>query len=126
MTLQELKAQAFQLPVSDRIELLTAIAQSLSTQPSEQWQYLVSRPHPWRTQLYIKGRKLLASTVCQDLKINGMTVEQTADNWDLPIAAVHEAIQYCKRHQDLIKLEAAEERQRLELRGASFEPTTAA
>src|ERR1700722_11760966 len=25
--------------------------------------YLVARPHPWRSQLWVKGRKLLASTV---------------------------------------------------------------
>ncbi len=40
-------------------------------EPSPQsltWQYLVSRPHPWRRQLYIKGRRLLASTVWQDMQ----------------------------------------------------------
>lgn len=125
MTLQELKEQASQLPVSERLELMTAIVQSLSSDQSGSWQYLVARPHPWRTQLYIKGHKLLASTVWQDLKINNMTAEQAAENWDLPISAIHEAIQYCESHQDLIKLEANEERHRLETKGASLEPKTA-
>lgn len=116
MTLQELKEQASQLPVSERLELITAIVQSLSSDQTGSWQYLVSRPHPWRAQLYIKGRKLLASTIWQDLKVNNMTAEQAAENWDLPISAIYEAIQYCESHQDLIKLEADEERHRLEAR----------
>ncbi|MEM6353041.1 MAG: hypothetical protein AAF766_19985 [Cyanobacteria bacterium P01_D01_bin.14] len=126
MTLQTLKEQASQLSVSDRIELITAIVQSLPEAQPESWQYLVSRPHPWRTQLYMKGRKLLASTVWLDMKANQMTVEDAADNWDLPIAAIHEAIQYCERHRDLLKLEAEEERHRLESKGVSLEPKTAA
>jgi hypothetical protein len=58
--------------------------------------------------------------------INQMTVEQAAENWDLPLAAIHEVIQYCEHHQDLLKLEAEEERYRLELEGASLEPQNAA
>lgn len=61
MSLQELKEKASQLSVSDRLALLGAIVQSLqSTAEIENWQYLIARPHPWRKQLYIKGRKLLA------------------------------------------------------------------
>lgn len=126
MTLQTLKEQASQLPVSERIELITAIVQSLPDAQAENWQYLVSRPHPWRTQLYIKGRKLLASNVWQDMNVNHMTFEDAAENWNLPLSAIHEAIQYCEGHQDLIKLEADEERYRLETKGVSLEPKTAA
>ena len=127
MTLQTLKEQASQLPVSERIELITALVQSLpDAQAEESWQYLVSRPHPWRKQLYVKGRKLLASTIWQDLKVNHMTAEDAAENWNLPLSAINEAIQYCENHQDLIKLEADEERYRLETKGVSLEPKTAA
>lgn len=126
MTFQELKEQVSQLPVSERLELITAIVQSLSSNQTESWQYLVSRPHPWRKQLYIKGRKLLASTIWQDQKVNSMTAEQASENWDLPISAIYEAIQYCESHQDLIKLEADEEGYRLETRGASLESQTVA
>ena len=121
-----MKMSIRQTPISERIELITAILQSLPDTQAETWQYLVSRPHPWRTQLYVKGRKLLASTVWQDLKVNGMTVADAAENWNLPIAAIHEAVRYCESHQDLIKLEADEERYRLETKGVSLEPKTAA
>ncbi|MTJ16358.1 MULTISPECIES: hypothetical protein [unclassified Dolichospermum] len=36
MSLQELKEQAFQLPESDRLELVRAIIESLQNQPSQQ------------------------------------------------------------------------------------------
>lgn len=68
MSLQELQEQVRQLSVSDRLTLVSTIIRSLQdTAQDEDWQYLVTRPHPWRRQLYIKGRKLLASTVWQDM-----------------------------------------------------------
>ncbi|MHC5612854.1 MAG: hypothetical protein ACYTXA_18065 [Nostoc sp.] len=127
MSLQELKEQAYKLSVSDRLALISAVIQSLqNTRSIENWQYLVLRPHPWRRQLYIKGRKLLASTVWHDMTSNQMSPEQAAENWDLPLSAIHEAIHYCESHQGLLKLEADEERYRLEAKGVPLEPTNAA
>jgi hypothetical protein len=127
MSLQSLKAQAYQLPAPDRLELATAILQSLQVNPStESWQFLIARPHPWRRQLYIKGQKLLASIVWQDMLTNDLSPEAAAENWDLPIAAIAEINQYCQIHQDLLKLEAAEERSRLQAQGVALEPIAAA
>ena len=127
MSLQELKEKASQLSVSDRLSLLGAIVQSLQSTPEiENWQYLVARPHAWRKQLYIKGRKLLASTIWRDMNANGMSPEEAAENWDLPLSAIYEAIDYCENHQELLKLEADEERYRLEVKGVQVEPANAA
>jgi hypothetical protein len=127
MSLQELKEKAYQLSVGDRLALISAVIQSLqNTTPMENWQYLVSRPHPWRKQLYIKGRKLLASTVWQDTIANQMSLEQAAENWDLPLSAIYEVVQYCESHSELLKLEADEERYRLEIKGVAIESATAA
>jgi hypothetical protein len=126
MLFQDLKEQAFKLPVSDRLALISALIQSLQTAGQEDWQYLVTRPHPWRRQLYIKGRKLLASIVWQDLITNQMSAEQAAENWNLPLPAIHEIIDYCQNNQELLKLEADEERYRLAAKGVTLEPTTAA
>jgi uncharacterized protein (DUF433 family) len=127
MSLQELKEKASQLSVSDRLSLLSAIVQSLQSTPEiENWQYLVARPHAWRKQLYIKGHKLLASTIWRDMTANGMSPEQAAENWDLLLSAIYEAIHYCQNHQELLKLEADEERYRLEIKGVQIEPTNAA
>jgi len=127
MSLQQLTEKACQLSVSDRLALLSAIVQSLQSTPEiENWQYLIARPHAWRKQLYIKGRKLLASTIWQDMTANQMSAEQAAENWDLPLSAIYEAMNYCESHQELLKLEADEERYRLEAKGVQLESTNAA
>jgi len=43
----------------------------IDTSFSEQWRWLVERPHPWRRQLWVKGRELLASAVWLDALTNG-------------------------------------------------------
>ena len=87
-----------------------------------QWQYLEQRPHPWRQQLYIKGRRMKASTVWIDMLANELTPEEVAENKDLPLEAVLEAIKYCESHQELLRKDAQIERQRLESKGISLEP----
>jgi hypothetical protein len=81
--------------------------------PSTSWIYLCERPHPWRRQLYVKGRKLLASTVWNDLIANQMTAEEAAEDRDLPVDAVLEIIRYCNQNLSLIQMEAQEEKTRL-------------
>lgn len=87
-----------------------------------QWQYLESRPHPWRKQLYFKGKRLKAFDVWMDMIVNQETPEKAAINWDLPLEAVTEAISYCEQNQDLLKEEAESERRRLEDKGINLEP----
>lgn len=111
-------------------ELLLIGIENLLTQPetslqnADRWHYLVKRPHPWRRQLYIKGRKLLASTIWQDAIANNMTPEEAAENWDLPLTTIQEAIKYCETHQALLNIEAEEEYCRLEAQGVSLESKT--
>ena len=127
MLLQELKEQSYKLSTNDRLDLIIALIQSLqSSVEVADWQYLVKRSHPWRRQLYIKGRKLLASTIWQDILSNQMSNEEAADNWDLPLDAIYEVIRYCESHQELLKLEADEEQYCLTTKGVSFELKTAA
>ena len=82
-----------------------------------QWQYLEKRSHPWRKQLYIKGKRLKAFDVWMDMIVNKETPVEAAENWDLPLDAVMEAIKYCQTHQELLKKEAQKERCYLEERG---------
>ena len=87
-----------------------------------QWQFLEPRPSSWRKQLYLKGKKLTAFTVWSDMIANKDTLDETADNWDLPREAVREAIKYCENNQELLKSEAEEERRYLEEKGIILEP----
>jgi hypothetical protein len=112
--LQELKKQAYKLSTGDRLDLIAALVQSLQNQVEiDDWQYLAKRNHPWRKQLYVKGQKLLASTVWQDMITNEMSVEEAADNWDLPLDSINEVVRYCESHQDLLKLESEKEAYKL-------------
>lgn len=79
----------------------------------EEWLFLTARPHPWRRQLFLKGRKLPAATVWTDWRVNGGTEAEAAANWDIPLAAAQECIRYGETNQDLLRLEAEEEHQRL-------------
>ncbi len=45
-----------------------------------QWQYLEQRPHPWRKQLYIKGKRIKASVIYSDLIANNETPIKAAEN----------------------------------------------
>lgn len=86
-----------------------------------QWRWLLERPHPWRRQLWVKGRKLLASAVWVDALTNGMGPRAAAENWDLPLEACEEIFAYCEANRALIESEANEERQRLKLASVDVE-----
>ena len=68
--------------------------------------YLVFRPHPWRRQPWVKGTRLLAATVWRDTLTHAMTLQEASDNWDLPLAAVQQAVAWCEAHRDLLDKEA--------------------
>ncbi len=87
-----------------------------------QWQYLEQRPHPWRKQLYIKGKRIKASVIYSDLIANNETPAEAAENWDLPLAAITEVIEYCETNQELLKQEAEKGRRLLEAEGVKLEP----
>jgi hypothetical protein len=86
------------------------------------WRWLVARPHPWRRQLWVKGRKLLAAQVWSDIQANALTPEQAAQDWSLPLEAVEEVLRYCEENTALIVLEAEEERRRLADAGVRLAP----
>jgi hypothetical protein len=81
--------------------------------PGNGWQWLAPRAHRWRRQLWVKGRRLLASQVLRDMQANKMTEADAAANWDLPLDAIREIILYCIENSELIAAEADEERQQL-------------
>jgi uncharacterized protein (DUF433 family) len=62
------------------------------------WQYLERDPMSSYHQLSIKGRRVRARTLYGAF-MNAeepRTIEQIAQDWDLPIEAVKEAIAYCE------------------------------
>lgn len=84
------------------------------------WTYLVERPHSWKKQLFVKGRKLTAAQVWLDMQANRMTPSEAAENWDLPEEAIVEIGEYCESHGALLKMEADEEKLALSSQGVTL------
>jgi hypothetical protein len=97
----------------------------IETPNLQKWTYLVDQAHPWKRQLFVKGRKLPAAAVWSGTVINKLSREQAAENWDLPVEAIDEIMAYCENNKALLDMEAAEEMRRLEQKGIDIEPKTA-
>lgn len=81
------------------------------------WLYLVAQAHPWKKQLFVKGRKLPAAAVWTGMLANNLSVQQAAENWELPVDAVQEILEYCQTNKVLLEMEAQEELRILEEKG---------
>ncbi len=82
--------------------------------PETGYRWLVAVPHPWRRQLSVKGRRLTVGQLADVIRANNYSPEAAAAEFDLPLEAVREALDYCERNGDLVAAEAAEERRRTE------------
>jgi len=84
------------------------------------YEHLVARPHYWRKQLSSKGRRLTVGQLLAQMKANAWGIEEASREFDLPVLAVTEALDYGNRFADLIAAEAAEDaRAANELRAAA-------
>lgn len=71
--------------------------------------YLVARPHPWRRQLYLKGRNMTVGQLVATIKANHLSPEEAAEDMDLPLEQVCEVLAYYDLHRDLVDMELREE-----------------
>ena len=94
---------------------ITASTTFLGADPGRtgQWLWLEARADLRSRQLWVKGRKLLASTVWLDAITNGMNSSQAAENWDLAETACDEIFAYFESQRSLIEAENHERRERL-------------
>ena len=74
---------------------------------TQKWTYLYLWPHQWRQQLSVKGGRILASTLYNDMIANDQTAEEIADDYGLPLPAVLEAIRYSEKNIELIRAEVS-------------------
>lgn len=83
------------------------------------WQYLAPNPRSLYTQLFIKGKRIRA----RDLYGHFMSAEEPwtpeliAEQYDLPIEAVKEAIAYCQTDPPEIKKDFEREERLMEATG---------
>jgi hypothetical protein len=103
----------------------TVASNNRSNTPRTSWQYLEPRPRGWKRQLFVKGIRLPASVVWTSMIVNQESTEQTAQNWDLPVEAVAEIVEYCRKNTALLDSEDREERRRAQALGICIEPPPA-
>src|SRR5712692_9285951 len=88
----------------------------------EPWQHLVRRHHPWRKQLYVKGRNMTARQLVGSMKANQLDEAAAAADNRLPVEAVREALVYVDRNKELLGTEAEIERLMLQRGGVAHGP----
>ncbi len=69
----------------------------MSTSSSNHWKYLDRKPGSLYRQLFVKGRNIAARTLYGHFmsEEEPRTIEQIAEDYELPIEVVKEAIAYC-------------------------------
>lgn len=88
-----------------------------------QFQYLEPRPGSNYRQLFLKGRRIRTAVV--DEAINGpdpRTPEEFARDFQVPLEAVLEALEYVAQNRPLIEHERDREAARLRARGLTGPP----
>lgn len=79
--------------------------------------YLEKRPHKRSQELFVKGAGVRASTMWHDRYVSRRQPEQIAQDRDIPVEAVYEALAYCQENWESICREKDQERRRLEQKG---------
>ncbi len=73
---------------------------------TKQYRFLEPRPGSNYRQLFIKGRRIRAEVIYrQTVGEDPRTPEQVADDYEIPLEAVQEAIDYCTHNEDLLRQE---------------------
>ena len=88
------------------------------------YQYLIPRPEKGRKQLYLKGRNMTVGQLVYKMRANRLSAEQAAEDMDLPVEQVMEALAYYQIHRELIESETEEDKQHLLSHGVELEPGT--
>jgi uncharacterized protein (DUF433 family) len=91
---------------------------SASTTPEPVYQHLEYRPGSNYREMFIKGRRIRASVV--DGTIHGpepMTPEEFAQDYQVPLEAVYEALDYAARNRELIRQQREREAADIRARG---------
>jgi hypothetical protein len=82
------------------------------------YQYLGPKPGSLYRQYFVKGKGVRALSLYHDTQEpDAMTPAEVAANWDVPVEAVYEAIDYCQKHTDVIREDWEEEEKIIKERG---------
>ena len=87
------------------------------------YKYLAPRPDSNYRQLYYTGRKIFAQTLFREtVGVDPRTPEQVAEDYDVPVEAVYEAIDYCLKNESLLRKERDDDLARIKTLGLDKPP----
>ena len=81
------------------------------------YQHLMPKKSSSYRQLYVAGRIRAEVIYRETVGLEPLTPEQVASEYNIPVEAVHEAIDYCIRNKELLDAERAEESARIKAAG---------
>ena len=87
--------------------------------PADGWKYLEPNPDSLYRQLWVKGRRIRARTLYGALFETEppRTPEQVAEDYNLPVEAVWEAIAYCESNPPELRADQEDEERLAEATG---------
>lgn len=98
----------------------------MATDAQKTYQYLEARPGSNYRQLFLKGRRIRADLVYQDIHgPDAYTPESWAENYQVPLEAVYEALDYVEHNQPVIRADRDRETARLRASGLLDRPPSA-
>jgi uncharacterized protein (DUF433 family) len=90
---------------------------------SNNYQFLERRPDSNYKQLFVKGRKIRAEVIYrQTVGEEPRTPEEVARDYNLPLEAVREAIDYCLHNEDVLQEDRDREMAMIRARGLDKPP----
>ena len=90
----------------DRFE--EPVLPGVEEQLANDWTWLVQRPHPWRRQLFVKGRRLAAGDLARTIEIEAWSPHEAAEQFELPLDAILELQRYLAANRELVLAEERE------------------
>ena len=86
---------------------------------AEQVQYKFLRPKCGSSyqQLFVEGRIRAEVVYRETVGVEPMMPEEVANEYNIPVEAVHEAVDYCLRNKELLDAERAREAASIKARG---------
>ena len=88
----------------------------------DEWTWLVRRDHPWRRQLWVKGRNMTAGDLARTVAVEGWSPDRAAEELEVPVGAVLEALRYAEAAGELIAAEESENRIAAQRAGSAGAP----
>jgi hypothetical protein len=96
----------------------------MRTTAEEEYRYLAPRPGSNYRQYYLKDSRKIRAEILYRMTVgpDPRTPEQVANDYNVPVDAVREAIEYCISHESLLREERDRETADLQLRGLDRAP----